>query len=324
MLYPLKFTPIIKQTIWGGKRLAYKSQNASVKDQIGESWELSGVQDNVSIVSEGPLADNTLDELIEVYMGELVGDKIFEQFGVEFPLLVKYIDACDNLSIQVHPDDEYAKERHNAYGKTEMWYVVDADKDAELIMGFNKESNRAEYLEKLKENRLPDILNVEKVTKDDCFFIPAGMVHAIGRGCYIAEIQQTSDITYRLYDYNRCDKEGNPRELHTELATDVIDFTYQPKHKISVPQELNHTEQLVKCNYFTTNVLVFDKEIEKDYIKTDSFVIYMCLEGEFSLVYNEDQFIKVSKGETVLLPACFKSVFLIPKEKCKVLETYID
>ncbi|MGL5681572.1 MAG: type I phosphomannose isomerase catalytic subunit [Marinifilaceae bacterium] len=324
MLYPLKFTPIIKQTIWGGKRLADKSSDPNVKENIGESWELSGVQDNVSVVSNGALAENTLEELIEIYMGELVGDHIYERFGVEFPLLVKYIDACDNLSIQVHPDDEKAHERHNAYGKTEMWYVVDADKDAELIMGFNKESNEEEYLEKLNTNKLPDILNVEHVSKDDAFFIPAGMVHAIGKGCYIAEIQQTSDITYRIYDYDRRDKEGNPRELHTELATDVIDFNYYPKHKIRVPQELNDTERLVKCDYFTTNLIVFDKEVEKDYFTIDSFVIYMCLEGEFTLVYNEKESIKVQQGETVLVPACFKNIFLIPSQTAKVMEVFIE
>lgn len=323
MLYPLKFKPIIKQTIWGGNKLAFKSESEKVKTSIGESWEISGVQENISVVSEGLLADNNLEELIEIYMGELVGDKVYEKFGIEFPLLIKYIDACDNLSIQVHPDDAIAKERHQAYGKTEMWYVVDAAKDAQLIMGFNKETDKSEYLTRLQNNTLTEILNVEQIKPDDCFFIPAGTVHAIGKGCYIAEIQQTSDITYRIYDYDRRDKEGNSRELHTELATDVIDFSYQKKHNINVHQHKNHTEELVNCNYFTTNILTFDKEIEKDYFKIDSFVIYMCLEGQFTIVYNDDQFVKVKKGETVLLPACFKSIFLIPEKEAKVLEVYI-
>ena len=186
MLYPLKFSPILKETIWGGEKLACKSEDPTIKSGIGESWEISGVQDNVSVVSEGPLADNTLQELTEVYMGDLVGDKIYEQFGVEFPLLIKYIDACDDLSIQVHPNDAVAKERHNAYGKTEMWYVVDADPDAQLLMGFNKDTDKSEYLTKLHNNTLPEILNTEKVKKGDCFFIPAGTVHAIGKGCFIA------------------------------------------------------------------------------------------------------------------------------------------
>lgn len=324
MLYPLKFKPIVKQTIWGGEKLTYKSEDPNVKSGIGESWEISGVQDNVSVVSEGPLADNTLQELTEVYMGDLVGDKIYEQFGVEFPLLIKYIDACDDLSIQVHPNDAVAKERHNAYGKTEMWYVVDADPTAQLLMGFNKDTDKSEYLTKLHDNTLPEILNAEKVKKGDCFFIPAGTVHAIGKGCFIAEIQQTSDITYRIYDYDRRDKNGNPRELHTELATDVIHFEEQKEHGVHYHRHENHTEELVECKYFTTNYLKFDKEIEKDYIALDSFVIYMCLEGNFSVVYDTDKFVKVKKGETVLVPACFKNIFLIPEKEAALLEVYID
>lgn len=323
MLYPLKFKPIIKQTIWGGEKLAYKSEDAAVKTSIGESWELSGVQDNVSVVAEGILAGNTLEELIEVYMGDLVGDHIYEKFGIEFPLLIKYIDACDELSIQVHPDDATAKERHNAYGKTEMWYVVDADTDAQLLMGFNKDSDKTEYLTKLQNHTLPDILNVEKVKKGDCFFIPAGTVHAIGKGCFIAEIQQTSDITYRIYDYDRRDKNGNLRELHTELATDIIRFSAQKEHGIHYHKHENHTEELVSCNYFTTSYLKFDREIEKNYIDIDSFVVYMCLDGEFSIVYEVDKSVKIQKGETVLVPACFKNIFLIPARESEILEIYI-
>ena len=323
MLYPLKFKPIIKQTLWGGKKLAYKSEDNQVKDSIGESWELSGVQDNISVVSEGALADNSLEELIEVYMGDLVGDHIYEKFGVEFPLLIKYIDACDKLSIQVHPDDATAKERHNAYGKTEMWYLVDADPEARLLLGFNKDTDKSEYLTKLHNNTLPEILNVEKVKKGDCFFIPAGTVHAIEKGCFIAEIQQTSDITYRIYDYDRRDKNGNARELHTELATDVIHFNSQKEHSIPYHRHENHTEELVDCNYFTTSYLKFDKEIEKDYIDIDSFVINMCLDGNFTIVYDTDQSIQVKKGETILVPACLKNIFLIPQQEAELLEIFI-
>lgn len=323
MLYPLKFTPILKQTLWGGEKLAYKNQDKNIRSSIGESWEISGVQENISVVSEGPLAGNNLEELTEVYMGDLVGDHIYEQFGIEFPLLIKYIDACDNLSIQVHPDDVVARERHNAYGKTEMWYVVDASPEACLLLGFNKDTDKTEYLTKLRDNTLPDLLNIEKVKKGDCFFIPAGTVHAIGKGCFIAEIQQTSDITYRIYDYDRRDKNGNPRELHTELATDVIRFKQQKEHAVHYHQHENHTEELVSCNYFTTNYLKFEREIEKDYYDIDSFVIYMCLEGEFSVVYNVDQTVKMKKGETVLIPATLKNIFLLPKRESEILEIYI-
>lgn len=323
MLYPLKFKPILKQTIWGGDKLAYKSEDPRLKESIGESWEISGVQDHISVVSEGPLEENTLEELIEIYMGDLVGDKIYEKFGIEFPLLIKYIDARDNLSIQVHPDDATARERHKAYGKTEMWYLVDAAPEAALILGFKHDVSRELYLQSLHNHTLPELLNTEKVNKGDCFYIPAGTVHAICKGCYIAEIQQTSDITYRIYDYDRRDKNGNTRELHTDLATDVIRYEGQKEHAIHYHRHENHTEELVECPYFTTNYLKFDKEIEKDYFTLDSFVVYMCLEGSFNLVYDVDKIVKVKKGDTVLVPACLKNVFLLPEKEAELLEIYI-
>lgn len=322
MLYPLKFHPILKKKIWGGEKLSYKSEQH--EQSIGESWEISAVEDNISVVVNGILADNDLQELIEVYMGDLVGDHVYEKFGIEFPLLIKYIDANDDLSIQVHPDDETAKERHNAYGKTEMWYIVDAEKDASLIMGFNKETDKTEYLQALRSNELMNILNTEKVKKGDSFFIPAGLVHAIGKGCFIAEIQQTSDITYRIYDYNRKDADGNTRELHTDLATDVIDYQYHPKHKVDYTPQDNKSVQLVKCPYFTTNLLTFDRDIEKEYIRLDSFVIYMCLQGKFTITTGECDPVVVTKGETVLIPACFKNLTLFPDEVTKVLEIYVE
>ena len=205
-----------------------------------------------------------------------------------------------------------------------MWYIADAEKDASLIMGFNKETDKAEYLQALHSNRLMDILNTEKVKKGDSFFIPAGLVHAIGKGCYIAEIQQTSDITYRIYDYNRKDAEGHTRELHTDLATDVIDYHYHPKHKVDYTPHDNKSVQLVKCPYFTTNLLVFDRDIEKEYVHLDSFVIYMCIQGKFTISTGECEPVMVNKGETVLVPACFKNVTLYPDEVSRVLEIYVE
>ena len=322
MLYPLKFHPILKKKIWGGEKLAYKSNEH--EEAIGESWEISAVEDNISVVSNGILADNDLQELIEVYMGELVGDHVYEKFGIEFPLLIKYIDANDDLSIQVHPDDETAKERHNAYGKTEMWYMVDAEKDASLVLGFNQEIDKNTYLQALHQNKLMDLLNVQKVKKGESFFIPAGLVHAIGKGCFIAEIQQTSDITYRIYDYNRKDANGNTRELHTDLATDVIDYSYHPQHKVNYTPHDNQSVQLVKCPYFTTNLLVFDRDIEKEYLRLDSVVIYMCLQGKFTITTGECDPVLVNKGETVLVPACFKNLTLYPDDVTQVLEIYVE
>ena len=224
MLYPLKFKPRYKERIWGGDALHTKLGKKIPKDTpIGESWELSAVDGDLSVVAKGPLAGNNIEELTEVYMGDLVGDRIYEKFGLQFPLLIKLIDAQDKLSIQVHPDDRLAAERHDSYGKTEMWYLLDCDKDAELYCGFSREVSREEYLRHVKAGTMADILERERVKPGDAFFIPAGTVHAIGKGCLIAEIQQTSDITYRIFDWIRTDDHGHARELHTDLALDAIE-----------------------------------------------------------------------------------------------------
>ncbi len=322
-LYPLKFKTILKDKIWGGDKLkTVLNKDFSPLPNAGESWEISGVEGDISVVSNGFLAGNNLEELIEIYMGDLVGDKVYENFGVEFPLLIKFIDANDVLSIQVHPDDEMSKERHNAYGKTEMWYVIEADKGSELIVGFNQEIQKEQYLAKLKEGKLEDILNSTPVKEGSCFFIPAGRVHAIGKGILLAEIQQTSDVTYRMYDFNRTDDAGNPRELHTELAVDAIDYSFEKKYETTYKTELNETKELVRCQYFTTNILEFDKTIDKDYYNLDSFVIYMCLEGDLDLVYGEET-LSVAKGESILIPATIKNIKLSPKSKTKILEVFI-
>jgi len=236
MLYPLKFQPILKDKIWGGKKLKNLFNKAAETDKLGESWELSGYENDESVVTNGFLAGNNLAELIEIYMDELVGDKVYNQYGLSFPLLFKLIDANENLSIQVHPGDEVAAERHNSYGKTEMWYVVDADPDGKLIIGFTKDCTREEYLDALDNDKVEDLLQHVPVKKGDVFFIPAGLVHAIGKGVVVAEIQQSSDITYRIYDFKRVDEQGNERELHTEQALDVIDFTasLHPKQIINL------------------------------------------------------------------------------------------
>ena len=323
MLEPLKMHPVYKEPIWGGKNLREKYGKDIPSDTTGEAWEVAAHKNGQSTVAGGALDGKTLGEAIELLGKDLLGDYVAQKYPDKFPLLVKFLDCNDKLSVQVHPDDATAKERHNAYGKTEMWYLVDADPEARLLLGFNKDTDKSEYLTKLHNNTLPEILNVEKVKKGDCFFIPAGTVHAIEKGCFIAEIQQTSDITYRIYDYDRRDKNGNARELHTELATDVIHFNSQKEHSIPYHRHENHTEELVDCNYFTTSYLKFDKEIEKDYIDIDSFVIYMCLDGNFTIVYDTDQSIQVKKGETILVPACLKNIFLIPQQEAELLEIFI-
>lgn len=306
-MYPIKFKPIIKPKIWGG-----------------ESWEISGVEGDVSVVANGFLAGNTLDELLEVYMGDLVGDSVYEKFGNEFPLLVKFIDANDNLSVQVHPGDELAAERHNSFGKTEMWYVLDCKNGAELINGFNREITKEEYLDALNSGRILDVMNSVKVRKGDVFFIPAGRVHGIGGGNYLAEIQQTSDITYRIYDYDRRDSNGNARELHTELAVDAIDYKFYDNYRTDYVPRANVSVNVADCKYFTTNVFECDEPVEKDFPEIDSFIIYVCTAGSCRIEYDDDHSsITIKRGESVLVPAVIKNLCFFPDGKASMLEVYI-
>ncbi len=321
ILYPLKFKPIIKEKIWGGPRLRdVLGKNASGK--AGESWEISGVAGDISVVENGYLAGNSLEELVEVYMGDLVGDSIYRKFGMEFPLLIKFIDASDFLSIQVHPDDALARERHNSFGKTEMWYIVESEK-GQLISGFDRELDREQYLSHFKEGTLKQILNFEKVSPGDIYFMPAGRVHAIGAGVLLAEIQQTSDVTYRIYDWDRVDDRGNPRELHTDLALDAIDFEFHPDYKTHYQPLLNSTVTAVECPYFTTRVIRFDQPVEKDFNMIDSFVIYMCMEGAAAITY-PGGVEQIKQGETVLVPAELKNLAIVPEKPTTLLEVYIQ
>jgi mannose-6-phosphate isomerase len=278
-LYPLKFKPIILDKMWGGSKLKSILHKPTESEKAGESWEISGVNGHLSVVKEGFLAGNNLEELIEVYMGDLVGDIVFERFGTEFPLLIKFIDANDYLSIQVHPDDELAMKRHNSFGKTEMWYIMQAEKNSELMVGFNRKVSKDIYLKHLNEKKLTAILNSEPVTAGDVFFLPAGRVHAIGSGILLAEIQQTSDVTYRIYDFDRLDSTGNPRELHTDLALDAIDYNFYESYKTPYAEIPDSPVPVISCRYFTTNMLKLTKPCTRDNSWLDSFVIYICLEG---------------------------------------------
>lgn len=321
-LYPLKFKPVLQERIWGGSKLKTLFNKEGKCTNCGESWELSAVEGDISVVSNGFLKGNDLAELVEIYMGDLVGDSVYDRFGLEFPLLIKFIDANDDLSIQVHPDDELAMERHESYGKTEMWVVMQAEKGAQLISGFNKKVTKNEYLNHLHNKTLKSILNSEPVKEDDVFFIPAGRVHAIGAGILLAEIQQTSDITYRIYDWDRVDASGKPRELHTDLALDAIDYNHYSDYKTKYELIPNKTVNIADCPYFTTNILSFDKPLEKDYTLIDSFVIYICLSGKFQ-IKTEGGTETMKAGETVLIPAALKNLNFIPEEQSKILEVYI-
>lgn len=323
-MYPLKFQNIFKSVVWGGEKIApFKGVNTQQKN-IGESWELSGVKGNESIVAEGPLAGRTITSLAEEYKGALLGEKVYAATGTEFPLLIKFIDARDDLSIQVHPDDKLAAERHNgSKGKTEMWYVVQADEKAHLMSGLNKEITPEEYAAKVADNTITDVLHDYDVHDGDVFFLPAGRIHSIGSGCFIAEIQQTSDITYRIYDFGRLGLDGKPRELHTELSKAAIDYTVLPDYKTPYQSIKDQENELVSCKYFTTSLYELDKEVTKDMSGLDSFVIAICIEGSGSLTDSEANAVSLRQGETVLIPACSHSFTLRPEGSMKVLTSYI-
>jgi len=319
-LYPIKFQPIFKKRIWGGNKLQTELNKNLSEEGIGESWEISDVEGDVSIISNGIYKDIPLNELQQELKEKLIGNKNYKAFGEKFPLLIKFIDAKEDLSIQLHPNDQLAKVRHNSFGKTEMWYVMQADDDSNLIVDFNQKIDKETYLQHLGNKTLPSIMNFEKVKKGDTYFIEVGRVHAIGAGVLIAEIQQTSDITYRVYDWDRVDSEGNSRELHTELAIDAIDFDMEDNFKASYEEEVNHTNRMVVCPYFTTNFLPINGSIEKvnDH---DSFIIYLCVEGEARILSN-GMTETIKKGETILMPAGLKS-FDIVAENAELLEVFV-
>ncbi|MFD2541940.1 type I phosphomannose isomerase catalytic subunit [Lacinutrix gracilariae] len=320
LTYPIKFDPILKEKIWGGQKLKSLLNKESDLTNIGESWEISDIDNGVSVVNNGALKGKTLKDLLNTYKAALIGDKNYKVFGNKFPLLIKFIDAEKDLSIQLHPNDALAAKRHNSFGKTEMWYVLQAEKEANLIVGFNQEMNSETYLKHLKAKTLPEILNFEPVKEGDCYFIEVGRVHAIGAGVMLAEIQQTSDITYRVYDWDRVDANGNERELHNDLAIDAIDFNLENDYKVNYSKSINKVNEMVDCPYFTTNYLEITNTIKKEN-KVDSFIIYMCVSGEVEIeTANATE--RIIKGETVLIPAAIKT-FQISSKNAKLLEVYV-
>ncbi len=318
-LYPLTFEPILKERIWGGEKLKTELGKPITSNITGESWELSGVRGDVSVVSNGAFKGSTLGELLEAYPEALLGTEVYKRFGKEFPLLFKYLDAREDLSIQVHPNDELARKRHNSFGKTEMWYVMQADPGARIIVGFKEKSGSQEYLDSLKDNTILDLLDSKEAKVGDVFFLETGTVHAIGAGLVIAEIQQTSDITYRIYDFNRKDANGNTRELHVEEALDAIHYDKANTQRFYT-KEVNSSNNMVDCPYFTTNFLPLDgtAEVSKS---GASFTVYMCTEGHYILSTPQGS-TEFKKGDTVLVPASVTSFEL--SGKASLLEIYIS
>jgi mannose-6-phosphate isomerase len=322
-LYPIKFKPFLRESIWGGNALHERfGKEAKPGKKTGESWEVTGMTGESSVVSNGFLKGNTLEEITEIYMGDLIGDGPFEKFGTEFPLLIKFIDARDKLSIQVHPGDQLAFERHHAWGKTEMWYVLDAVNNALIYTGFRHKTTKEEYLKHLDARSLESLINATPVKAGDAFFIPAGMVHSIGAGVILAEIQQTSDVTYRIYDWDRVDASGKRREMHTELALDAINFDLDTTGLIRETPEVNRPLKLADCRYFHTTLIRINVPVIKDYSLIDSFVIYICTESTV-LVECFGNTEKLSAGETILIPASADSVTLVPVGTATILEVFI-
>ncbi|MBT8274346.1 MAG: mannose-6-phosphate isomerase [Bacteroidia bacterium] len=319
-LYPLKFAPIFKDRIWGGSKLESVLNKPLESNQVGESWEISAVEGDISIVSNGPLKGTSLKSLLETYQSDLIGKKNYALFQNQFPLLIKFIDAKEDLSIQLHPNDDLAKKRHNSFGKTEMWHVMQADDDANLIVGFKEKISAEIYTKHLNEKSLPEILNYESVKAGDTYFIEVGRVHAIGAGILLAEIQQTSDVTYRVYDWDRVDADGNARELHNDLALDAINFEMKANFKVDYEKKTNFSNLMVECPFFTTNYLPLSSKLNK-INATDSFLIYICIDGELK-VETDHYSVQLKKGETVLIPAAIRA-FRLYAENAKLLEIYV-
>lgn len=323
-LYPLKFYPVFKDKLWGGQRIrTFFGMDFSPLPNCGEAWVVSAVEGFVSVVSNGYLQGNDLNELIEVYMGDLVGEKVFEHFGTEFPILIKFIDAREWLSIQVHPDDALARRRGGKGGKTEMWYIIDADADSSLICGFNQKISKETYLSHLEAGKIQELMRYEPVKKGDVFYMPAGSVHALGPGILLAEIQQTSDTTYRIYDWDRTDENGKSRELHTNEAHDAIHFEAATDGRVSFQKTNNHSNNIISTPYFVSNFLPIKNPVIRDYGIIDSFVILICTEGSGVLGYEEGK-INIRAGEAVLVPAAMEQIHLIPEGTCTFLEVYLD
>ena len=321
-LYPLKFKPIFKEKIWGGQKLGtILNKKINKKKKIGESWEISSVKGNISVVKNGFLKGNNIQELIEVYMGDLIGEKVYLKFGIEFPLLVKYIDANEFLSVQVHPDDDMAMRLHQAYGKTEMWYIIDSDTDSKIVIGFNRNVNKTELMKCIENDTLTELLHFENVEPADVFYIPAGLIHATGAGILLAEIQQTSDITYRIYDWGRMEN-GKRRELHYELAMEAINYSGKDIYRIDYQTIMNNSSKITECRYFTTSLININNSLIRNYENIDTFVIYLCISGSCNIIYDSGSVI-MQNGETILIPATIKILKLVPLSETRILEVFI-
>lgn len=320
-MQPIKFNPLLKSTLWGGNKIIPFKHLDSNQENVGESWEISGVPNNETIVSDGQFKGQKLNDVVATLKDKLVGTANYKRFGNEFPLLIKFIDARQDLSIQVHPTDEIAKQQGKERGKTEMWYIMDSDADAKLYCGLKMQITPEQYKEMVENDTICDALAQYKVKADDCFFLPAGRIHAIGTGCFLAEIQQTSDVTYRIYDFKRKDKDGNYRQLHTQEASECINYNVEKDYRTEYTPKKNEGVNLVNCPYFNTAVYDLDEPMTLDYSELDSFVILIGIKGEGTIKDNEGNKTSLKVGETILIPATTQSLKV--EGTVKFLETYV-
>ena len=336
-MYPLKFEPFLRTMVWGGTKIAAYKGIETEDDHIGESWELSAFGEHETVVNNGALRGRSITELVREYKGRLVGNHVYAENGDVFPLLIKFIDARADLSIQVHPDDATARRHGQPNGKTEMWYVVDAEPGACLYSGLSQEITLDEVDRRVADGSIVEVLARHEVHPGDVFFLPAGRIHAICSGCFVAEIQQTSDLTYRIYDYGRMGLDGKPRQLHTELAKEAIDYKVYPEYRVPYTPVKDREEELVSCKYFTTSLFDLDKAVHKELAELDSFLVVMCISGQGTILDSEPIFDSegrrgptrghltgIRQGETVLIPASSVGVTFTPGGSgMKVLTSYI-
>lgn len=321
-LYPLKFAPILKHQIWGGDKIRniYRHDIPHM-EKVGESWDVSALGDDDSEVTNGFLEGNSLKDLIEVYMGDLVGDRIYSKYGVDFPILLKIIDAKEPLSIQVHPGQMEA-DGVLRNGKNEIWYILDAEPGAYVIAGFNRYVSKPEFVEHIHNNTLDEVLNRISVKRGDMVYVPSGCVHSIGGGCLICEIQQSSDVIYRVYDYNRSDDNGNRRPLHIDKAVETIDYEHWENKRIDIKHQCDDIVNVVDNEFFTVNCIEIDKPKEYEVGVIDSFVLLTCVEGHVTCKFYDD-YLTIVDGETILIPAEMTTLYLVPTVPSKLLETYV-
>ena len=329
MLYPLLFEPNLHTIVWGGNKLCSYKGVEQCADPIGESWEVSAVESSPCTIANGPLKGRNLINVVEEYGKELLGEAVYNQYGGKLPLLVKFIDAKKDLSIQVHPNDELARKRHDKFGKTEMWYIIDAEPGAALYSGFKEKITKEEYKQRVEDGTICDVLAKHEVHPGDVFFIPAGRVHAICGGILLAEVQQSSDVTYRIYDYNRPGLDGRPRELHTDLAVDAIDFNVSPEYRTFYGNAKDKAAQVIDTPFFDVRVMDLDEPFHRNLIKYDSFIISMCIKGSCRISLRNydgpEKEIVLREGNSCLIPASLADYDVTPlSPDTRLLDAHLD